>query len=195
MILSSIWIFGHVTSVMKSEIKHSKIKSLPPRFKNRVLSALRSVRNTLDRNNVANFYNKENFFWLIIYKRLMGALIHTFPKTNLTGLDGPILKKLDLALTKRQEKDYVLNEFEKLHTDNPTNTFFYRTAFYPYERAYTLLPILCWMNTFRFSLRIHCIHQPYLPLLPGQYPRPSEAKRICSWEEGTMRSLIKHGIP
>ena len=73
-----------------------------------------------DRNNVANFYNKENFFGSLFISA-DGALIHTFPKT--TSLADAYFKEIDLALTKAGE-GLRLNEFEKLHTDNPTNTFF-----------------------------------------------------------------------
>ena len=73
-----------------------------------------------DRNNVANFYNKENFFGSLFISA-DGALIHTFPKT--TSLPDAYFKEIDFALTKAGE-GLRLNEFEKLCTDNPTNIFF-----------------------------------------------------------------------
>ena len=73
-----------------------------------------------DRNNVANVYEKENFFGSL-FLTSDGALIHTFPKS--TSMSDSYFKEIDKALTKAGE-GLRLNEVEKRHKDDPGNIFF-----------------------------------------------------------------------
>jgi Thioredoxin-like len=73
-----------------------------------------------DRNNIANLYDKENFFGTL-FIAADGGLIHSFPKT--TTMADAYIREIDQALTKAGE-GLRLNQLEQQRNQNKNNIFF-----------------------------------------------------------------------